>query len=31
MIEQSSDDLNQTRNQIQDIENKNRISNQKIS
>merc|ERR1712142_1279078 len=31
MVEQSSNDLNQIRNQIQDIENQNGISNQKIS
>merc|ERR1712228_122154 len=31
MVEQSSNDLNQIRNQIQDIENQNGISSQKIS
>merc|ERR1712098_418316 len=31
MVEKSSNDLNQIRNQIQDIENQNRISSQKIS
>ena len=31
MVEQSSNDLNQIRDQIQDIENQNGISNQKIS
>ena len=31
MVEQSSNDLNQIRDQIQDIENQNGLSNQKIS
>merc|ERR1712106_760051 len=31
MVEQSSNDLNQIRDQIHDIENQNGISNQKIS